>query len=70
MALTISSTIGELLADPKTKAVLEKHLPGISTMPQIGMAKGMTLKAIVPFSQGMINDAKLKAIEEDLKQIK
>ena len=38
MALTVDSKIGELLADEKAKAILDKHLPGFSTNPQIGMA--------------------------------
>jgi hypothetical protein len=69
MALTIDSKIGELMANPKAKAILEKHIPGISTNPQMGMAKSMTLKAVAPMSGGMINDAKLKAIDADLKKI-
>lgn len=69
MALTIDSPLKDLLADPKTKAVLEKHFPGVSTNPRLQMAMGMTLKQIAPFSQGMINDAKIKAVDEDLKKI-
>jgi len=69
MALTIDSKIGELLADPKAKAILEKHLPGISTNPQMAMAKGMTLKVIAPMSKGTITPDKIKAIEADLKKL-
>ena len=28
--LTIDSTFGELLSDPRTKAVLDRHMPGFS----------------------------------------
>jgi hypothetical protein len=69
MALTIDSKIGDLLADPKAKAILEKHLPGISTNPQMAMAKGMTLKVIAPMSKGTITPDKIKAIEADLKKL-
>ncbi len=69
MALSIDSTLGEILADEKGKAVLEKHLPGVSTNPAIAQARGMSLKAIAPMSQGMINDDMLKAIAEDLSKI-
>ena len=68
MALTIDSKIGELLADPKTKAILEKHMPGISTNPQMAMAKGMSLKVVAPMSGGQITPDKIKAIEADLKK--
>lgn len=69
MALTIDSKMGDLLADHKAKAVLEKHIPGISTNPQMAMAKGMTLKMIAPMSGGKITPAILKAVEEDLKKL-
>ncbi len=69
MALSIDSTLGEILDDEKGKAVLEKHLPGVSANPAIAQAKGMTLKAIAPMSQGMISDDMLKAISEELSKI-
>ena len=69
MALSIDSTLGEILADEKGKAVLEKHLPGLTSMPQIDMAKGYSLTAIAPMSQGQITDAMLEAIAEDLSKI-
>ena len=69
MALSIDSTLGEILADEKGKAVLEKHLPGVTSMPQIEMAKGYSLKTIAPMSQGRITDELLKAIDEDLGKL-
>jgi len=69
MALTVDSKIGELLGDEKAKAILEKHIPGFSTNPQISMASAMTLKIIAPMSQGMITDAVIKAIGEDLSKL-
>jgi hypothetical protein len=69
MAVTINSTLKDLLADPKAKAVIEKHFPGFSSNPQLQMAMGMTLKQIQPFSRGVITDDKLKLVEEDLKKI-
>jgi hypothetical protein len=69
MALTIDSKMGELLANPKGKAVLERHMPGISANPQMAMAKGMSLKMLAPMSGGRITAPMLKAVEEDLKKI-
>ncbi len=51
MAYTMDSTLGDLLNDPKAKAVLDKYLPGVSTNPMIGMAKGISLKMIVSMPQ-------------------
>ncbi len=69
MALTIDSNLGDILADEKGKAILEKHLPGVSTNPQVAIAKGITLRVIAPMSQGILNDKKLNAINEDLVKI-
>ena len=69
MALTIDSKLGDLLADPKAKAILEKHLPGFSTNPQMAMAKGMSLKMVAPMSGGKITPAILSAIDADLKKL-
>ena len=62
------TTIGDLWANEKTKAVLQKDVPGIDQyMDQI---KDMTLAQVAPMSQGAIDDAKLKAIQADLDAIK
>ena len=69
MAFGIESKIGDLLANPAAKAVLEKHMPGFSTQPTMAMAKGMTLKMIAPMSGGKITPALLTAIDADLKKL-
>jgi len=68
-ALSIDSTIGDLLADVKSKAILDTHIPDLSASPQIEMIKGMTLKVIAPMSKGMITPEKIKEIEEDLRKL-
>ncbi len=69
MAFSVESKIGDLLGNPGAKAVLEKHMPGFSTQPQMAMAKGMSLKMIAPMSGGKITPAILKAVDEDLKKL-
>jgi len=62
------TTIGALWANEKSKAVLQKDVPGIDQyMDQI---KDMTLSQVAPMSQGAIDDAKLKQIQADLDAIK
>ena len=61
------TTIGALWANPTSKAVLEKDVPGIEQyMDQI---KDMTLAQIAPMAQGAIDDAKLKQIQADLDKL-
>lgn len=67
--LTTESTMGELIDNKDSKAVLDKHLPGMSTNPQMEQARPMSLKALQQFAPN-ITDDKLKAIDEDLAKIK
>ncbi len=66
---TEDSTIGDLLDNPATKAVLAKHLPEVVNGEGINQARGMTLPAIQQFSQGKITDEALAAIDKDLAAI-
>ncbi|MEM3357144.1 MAG: ester cyclase [Candidatus Bathyarchaeia archaeon] len=67
--LTSDSTLGEIAANPKGKAILEKYIPGITKDPNFKMATGMTLNAIKPFSGGKITDEIIKKIDEDLRKL-
>jgi hypothetical protein len=68
MAYTLDTKVGEILKDTKAVEVLEKHAPGISKNPMIGMAKGMTLKQIVGMPQakqaGLTEDMVVKVLGE------
>ncbi len=69
MALTGESIISALLADERAKAILEKHCPGMTRDPRLKMAMKMTLKQIMPLSQGRITPGKIEAISEDLAKL-
>jgi para-nitrobenzyl esterase len=60
---TSDTPIGELLDDPKARAVLEQNIPGLTTSSQIDMARGMTLKGIQPYAVDTITDAVLANID-------
>ena len=51
MKVTLDTTLGAILDDPQAKAILDHQLPGASTNPMIGMARGMSLKMIVSMPQ-------------------
>jgi hypothetical protein len=65
-----TTTIGDLLDNPATKAVLEKDLPELVSDPRLPQAKGMTLEEVEPYSEGKIDDAKLAAVQKDLDAAK
>jgi len=69
-AFTVEQPIEALMADERAKAVVTKHLPGIDQHPAYEQFKAMSLKALAPFSQGMISDELLERIAADLAAIK
>lgn len=66
---TTDTAIGDLLADPTAKAVVDKHIPGLSDSPSIGLASGMTMRAIQPMAGDTITVAMLDAIDADLAKL-
>lgn len=66
---TADTTIGDLLDNAATKAVLEKHVPAMVGNAQIEMARGMTLKQIQAFAGDALSDDVLAKIDADLAAI-
>lgn len=63
---TQETKIGDLLANDAAKAVLDKHLPGMSEDKQLAMASGMTLRSIQAFAPGQLSNEALDAVDTDL----
>ena len=61
MAYTLETTVGEILKDTNAMNVLDKHVPGASKNPMLGLASGMTLKSLLAMPQ-----AKQLGVTEDL----
>jgi hypothetical protein len=51
MAYTLDTTVGEILKDTNALDVLDKHVPGASKNPMLGLASGMTLKSLLAMPQ-------------------
>lgn len=66
MSFSTQTKLGDLLDNEATKAILEKHMPGISEHPQIGMGKGFPLAVVANFSGGLITQDMLDAVDADL----
>jgi len=60
-----STSIGDLMANPAAKAVLQKDLPQLVSYPGLDQIKDMTLRAISVYPEAQLDDAKLKAIQVD-----
>ena len=68
-ALSTASKIKDLLDNPASRAVLERHLPEMIHAPELGLALGMSLDAVAPFVPQILTAEKLAGINEDLKGI-
>ena len=68
-APTINSSIKDLLANPATAAVMEKHMAGISQHPALPQFQDMTLAQVAPYSQGAVTPELIAAIDADLKAL-
>ena len=65
-ALSVNSTIRELLEDDDARAVLERHLPGFAATAQMGMAAGLSLIQVAAFVPEQITQERLAAIAAEL----
>lgn len=69
MAYSMDTTVGELLKDTRALEVLERHVPGVSTNPMIGMASGMTIKSLLAMPQAKqygVTEEKVRTILEEI----
>jgi len=71
MAYTVDTKVGDLLKDTHAVEVLEKHVPGISNNPMIGIASGMTIKSLLAMPQAQqygVTEEKVKAILDEINK--
>lgn len=61
-----TTTLGALLEDPEVVAIMEKHAPGITTNPMLGMAKGMPAAQAVGMAGNIIGSDQAAAIQEEI----
>ena len=61
-----ATTLGEMLEDPAVVEIMEKHAPGITSNPMLGMAKGMPAAQAMGMAGGMIGQDAVEAIERDV----
>ena len=64
-----NTTRGTLLEDPEVVAIMEKHAPGITSNPMIGMAAGMPAAQAVAMAGGMIGSDAVSAITDEVTSL-
>ncbi len=60
------TTIGDLVGNASSKAVLSKDYPELLAYPGLDDIKGMTLRDVSKYPQANLDDARLASIQKDL----
>jgi hypothetical protein len=68
-ASTSETLLGDILDDPKMRAILDKYLPALSSAEQIDMARGMTLRDVQQYAPDTVTDDALAKIDADLAKL-
>ena len=66
---TEDTSLGDLLDNPASNAVLKKHLPEIVGNDQVAMARSMTLRQIQSYAPDQISNEVLAKIDGDLRTV-
>lgn len=69
MAFGINSRVRDIIGDERAKALLDRHVPGASTHPQLDEALYMTLKEVSWYPESGLTPEKLNALVEDLEAL-
>ena len=64
-----TTTMGVLLDDPDVAAIMEKHAPGVTSNPMIGMVRGMSAAQAIGMAGAMIGGDKVEAIKAELETL-
>jgi len=64
-----ATTIGDLVGNDKTKAVLQQDMPALLTYDGLDQIKGMTLRDISKYPQADLDQVKLAKIQKDFYAI-
>ncbi|MCP5165345.1 MAG: cellulase family glycosylhydrolase [Pseudomonadales bacterium] len=64
--LTTESMVGDLLADPRARAILAREIPDLVNSPQIGMGSQMTLRELQRYAPEMLTPQVLDRIDRQL----
>lgn len=64
-----ATRLADLLANPATKPIMDKYLPGLAAHPNYGMVKGMTVKQLSAFPQAQLTPEKLAAMQAEFDKL-
>lgn len=62
----LDTPIGQLIANERTRAVLDRDMPGLSTDENLPKFEQLSLRQFQPLTGGQLSDALLKKVAADL----
>jgi hypothetical protein len=68
-ALSTRTVLRTLFANPAARAVLDKHMPGFTTNPEVEQGMDFSLREIADFVPDLFPEALLQAIDADLAKL-
>jgi 2-polyprenyl-6-methoxyphenol hydroxylase-like FAD-dependent oxidoreductase len=70
VSLTLDLPIEQIANEPAGKAALDLHIPQLTAHDAYPTFKSMTLRQLMPMSEGLITDDKLHRIERDISDVR
>ena len=61
-------TIGELLDNPKSSAILKKRLPKVANHPMIGLARRLTMEEVLRETRGAVPQKIIQTIVKEIEE--
>jgi hypothetical protein len=65
---TLDTPIETIASHERGRKILELNMPGMLQHPSYPSFKGMSLKAVQPFSEGRLSDQLLRKVEAELRE--
>ena len=62
-------TLGELLDDPRSRAVFQKRVPMLAKHPVKGAARTVTLEQLADFLSAWVPEAMINGVLKDLERL-
>ena len=69
MAITFDSPTGDVIDDPRGKAILDELIPGMTTNPSIALGRPIPLRAIMSFPQNGFSPELQAEVERRINEL-
>jgi hypothetical protein len=67
--LTIDSKLGDLLKNPETRAIIEKHMGKLVKDKRVMLAKGLSFRKVLKMApKGLLPEGAAEGVEADLQK--